>query len=138
MPTIDEIGFGTTIAFETGFFAQIVGEIKATGPKREVIDGTHSASPDNRAEKVPSDIVDEGEYDIDILFNGDQDPPIDADPSAFTINWKTPRGKSVGATTAGTGFLSEASVSAPIAGNTAMKMSCKLVVTGKVTRTPSS
>lgn len=138
MTTIAHIGFGTTITFQSGFFGQIVGEIRRSGPKREVIDGTHSASSDNRMEKVPADVVDEGEYDVEILFDGNQDPPIDEDPSAFTINWKVPRGASVGATDSGTGFLTEATISAPILGNTAMKMQCKLVVTGLVTKTPSS
>jgi hypothetical protein len=136
--TIAHIGFGTTIAFESGFFAQIVGEIKRSGPTREVIDGTHSASPNNRTEKVPSDLIDEGEYDIEILFDGSQEPPIDEDPSACVVTWKTPRGMSVGATDSFSAFLTSAPVTAPITGNTPMKMQCKLVVTGLVTHTDPS
>lgn len=78
--------YGTTIAFASGFLAEIT-RVSFGGLKRKALDGTHTTSPANRMEFVPADLVDPGTLEVELNFVPDAAPPIDSAPEAITITW---------------------------------------------------
>ena len=133
-----DIGLGTVVLFQNGFFAKIES-VNITGEKREAIKITNMSSIDNGEgfeEYIPSRIVDAGELDVTILFDQDQTPPIRSAPETITIKFPLPAGKTTPGQVAATGFMTENSVAVPVGDK--MTQSCKIKFTGKRTYTPSS
>lgn len=76
------IGTGTTIAFDTGFFAEIVG-VRWTGIQRGAIDESHMGTTGARVFR-PTSLFDPGELEVDLHFAPATRPPID-DPAASCV-----------------------------------------------------
>lgn len=120
-------GFGITIAFASGFFAEIT-DVTLPEEAREKIDVSHTTSPDERREYIMSELVDSGELEVELNFDPDADPPIDDPFEPVTISFPS------GATWAFSGALMSYGGEAPI--DDRMVANAKLAITGKITRTP--
>ena len=69
-----EISTGITIAFDTGFFAEVLS-ISPSGMTREPIDVTHMGTTGAR-EFMPSTLVTNGTVDIEFAYIPGTTPPI--------------------------------------------------------------
>ena len=128
--------YGTTIAFASGFIAEFV-KIKWSGMKRSDIDVTHMASPDGWKEFKPGALTDPGGLEIEIHFNPNAVPPIQANREPITVTWPVPPGGTVGAKWVCDGFMHEGpdpegELDGKIVGN------CKIKFSGKPTFTAST
>jgi hypothetical protein len=83
---------GTSIAFSSSFFAQIT-KVDWSGIKRKSIETSHMgiAAPSvgtmGNATSIPGKITDPGELKVEIHFNPDTIPPIDAAASSCVITF---------------------------------------------------
>lgn len=133
MPFEPDIGLGTVILFQTGFFAKIEN-VNITGEKREAINVTNMSSEDE--EYIASRLVDAGELDCTIFFDQDKEPPIRQPAEPITIKFPVPAGKTTPGQVACTGFMTENSIAVPV--KEKMTQSVKIKFTGRRTYTPSS
>ncbi len=119
-----EIGTGTSITFESGFFAEI---LDITGPsmERPAIDTTHMGTTNART-FVPGDLYDGGELQVELAFAPGTFPPIGQAASAFTITFPD----SAASEWSGTGFLTSAENAIPL--EERMTQSCTLKITGVI------
>lgn len=129
MSNFARTGYGITITFGSGFFAEITG-VTPPGMARESIDVSHTESPDNAMEFIMADLVDYGELGVEMNFNPDTVPPIDDPFEAVTINFPS------GASWAFQGALSGYEPDAPI--DDRMTASATVKVSGKITITPAA
>jgi hypothetical protein len=100
-----DVGMGTTIAFATSSFTATITNVDGGDITRNVIDKTHLGTTGSR-EKMPGDLVDEGDVTFQFQFDPDVQPPISGVVESITITFPIPSGKSTGATLIGTGFIS--------------------------------
>lgn len=123
-----DTGFGASITFQTGFFAQfrVIDDIGST---REAIETTNNATTDGWATFIPSDIKKMKACRIEMLFDPDTEPPIDAAAEAVTITFPG------GATLACQGFLTDVGISVPY--DDLMMQECELQLSGAPTWTPA-
>lgn len=108
-----DVGTGSSITFGTSSFDGEVLSISANGMTRPVIDTTHMETEDART-KMPGDLVDSGDVTVEIQFDPNNPPPIDAAPETITITFPVATGDLSGATLAGTGFISSTNWTAPL------------------------
>ena len=137
--------FGTTVAGTdvagtikvAGYFTGVIIRLGDLMEKRGKIDTTHSTSTNGRATFVPEDIIDGGEYEIDILHDTQVNPPWgDAEVIVITL---PKRGTAItAATKTFKGFLMEHGTSFPLKGSPGIVTKCKLCVAGEVTTTPAA
>lgn len=133
--------YGTAIDGEDGatigtanFFGEIIemGELEET---REDIEITNSASPDNRAQFVPSDIITGGEYQVKLLHDPQKPPPF-GDVEDITITLPL-RGDAVtAAKKVFPGYMKKHGVSFPLKDK--MVTTVVLKVAGKITHTAAA
>jgi hypothetical protein len=130
-------GFGASITFSTGFFAEVTG-LRRTGFHRDALETTHMTTSNGDRTFIPSDLLDEGAYEIDfyLVANTSTETPMNAASGAFTITYPIPAGGSVAATAAGTGFLTDIGEEIPMDG--IMTRTATLKITGTVTHTSGS
>ena len=83
--TFPNTGTGTTIAFSSGFFAQI-RDIRHSGVSRPSIKTSHMGTTTNDT-FIPGDLTDNGTYDIDMSFNPAVAPPDTAVTSSCVITF---------------------------------------------------
>jgi len=69
-----ELGTGTTITFDSGFFAEILS-VSASGMSRASIDVTHMGTTVAK-EFTPGVLIDNGSIDIEIAFDPGTPPAI--------------------------------------------------------------
>lgn len=119
-------GFGTTITFAGGFFAEII-DITPPGVSRESIDTTHTTTANGDMTFMPSDIRDNGELEVELNFDESAVPPVDQPAESVVINWAS------GASWAFTGFLTNYSPAAPI--DDRMTATATVKVSGGITIT---
>lgn len=124
-----DTGFGASITFQTGFFAQF-RVIEDVGSMREAIETTHNASTNGWATFIPSDIKKMKAVRIQMLFDPDTEPPIDAAAETVTITFPG------GATLACSGFMTDAGASIPY--DDLMTMEVELQLSGEPTWTPAA
>lgn len=127
-----DTGFGTTITFASGFLAEIRN---ITGPSmsREFIDSSHAGTTGGYRTYIPQDLADGGEVEIEMLFDPDSDPPIDAAAESVTITWPIPTGGTTAATWVFQGALVGFDVTAPY--DDLMTATARLKVLGAITVT---
>ena len=129
-----DVGTGTTISFpSSGFTAQITS-VSLSDISRKEVDVTHMGS--STVEFIPADLVNWGSVEMEILFDPDSIPPIDAAVETVTITFPIPALHSAGATAVGSAFLTKASGTIPL--EDAMKMTCTLKWAGAVTFTDAT
>lgn len=125
-PAVDT-GYGITITFSSGFFAQIIG-VTPPGSSREAIDTSHTETTGGDMTFIPSDLIDNGELQVELNFNPGTTPPIDSAAETVTITFAS------GTTWAFTGFMTNYEPDAPI--DDRMTASCTVKVSGAITITP--
>ena len=128
------IGFGTTISFSSGFLAKIT-DVSLSGLSRESIDVTHYGSTDGWMEFVPSSMIDAGELEVEIQFEG-ASPPITGVAEAITVQFPVASGDTVGASVTCDGFLTSADEAIPK--DDVMTQSVTIKFTGERVYTPGS
>lgn len=131
-PSVDA-GDGTTIDFATSSFSAEVTNIDWGGIERESIDTTHLGTAEAGAGAIanktyiPSDMTDPGEITMDIHFNPDTEPPINASDVAETITVTF----ASGATWACSGFITGYEPGVPLEDK--MTASVTIKCTGNIT-----
>ena len=128
-------GFGITITFDTGFLAEII-DVTLPESARESIDTSHTATTDGMMTFIPSDLIDNGDLEVELNFDEDASPPIDSDPETVTITFPLRTGNTTAATWAFTGFMTNYAPAAPI--DDRMTATATIKVTGAITITPGT
>jgi len=82
---MSNLGTGTTITFDTGFFAEVT-DIRPFSAERPSIDMTHMGSTPAR-EFDPGDLVDWGEVTIEMHYFPGTRPPIDDAKASCVITF---------------------------------------------------
>tara|TARA_B100000029_G_scaffold269360_1_gene264694 strand:- start:2063 stop:2431 length:369 start_codon:yes stop_codon:yes gene_type:complete len=116
-------GFGTTITFSSGFFAEI---ISVDGPdlSREAIDTTHMGTTNGWKTFIPSDLKDGGTLSVEMAYDPGTSPPIADAESSCTVTYPD------ASTCSFTGFMTSFSSSIPI--DDRMTASAEIKVNGAV------
>lgn len=83
-----EIGTGITIAFQSGFFAEIL-DVKGPSAAREAIQTSHMGTT-NAHTFVPADLVDWGELVVELAFDPAKDPNTAMTAAAESITMTFP------------------------------------------------
>lgn len=133
-----DIGLGTVILFQSGFFAKIEN-VNISDEKREAISITNMSSFDGDGgfeEYLASRIVEAGEVDVTIFFDQDKVPPIRQAAESITIKFPLPAGKTNPGQIACTGFMISHSIAVPV--KEKMTQNVKIKFTGKRVYTASS
>jgi hypothetical protein len=121
-----DIGTGITIAFDSGFLAEII-DANWEGMERPVIDMAHMGTTAARP-KVFGRLYDVGSCNVELLFDPTATPPIDSDAESITITFPD------GTTWAFSGGLTEYGGAFPLEDR--MTASCVLTAAGEITITP--
>ena len=79
-------GNGSTITFSVSGFSANLLSVGGPGRSRGSIETSHMETVKSHT-YIPDDLVDNGEVQIELEFNGADDPPIDEAAEATTINW---------------------------------------------------
>lgn len=123
-----QIGTGTTITFDSGFFAQILS-VNHSGISRGSIDTTHMGTTTART-FAATDLFDAGELEVEIHFNPDTRPPIDDAAETCTVTFPST------ATLAGSAFMTGFQYGDPLEDK--MTATATLKFSGDLTFTPAS
>lgn len=120
-------GYGITISGAGGFIA---GIRDTTPPEwaREAIEAPTTTAADDAMPKIPADIVDYGNLEVEIEFDESVTPPIDQPPETWVLTFKS------GKTWTFQGFLTNYAPAAPI--DDVMTASVTIAVSGKITISP--
>lgn len=103
---LPDISTGTTITFDSGFFAEIIN-LEHSGMERGSVDVTHMGSTVER-ESLPTDLFDPGELTVELHFAAQTRPPIDNAAETCTVTFPG------GTTWAGSAFMTNWAYSAPL------------------------
>lgn len=117
-------GYGITIAFASGFLAEIT-DITLPESDRPAIDVSHTASPNKRRQFIPSDLVDEGQLEVELNYDESEEPPIDDPAELVTVTFPSGTVKTF------MGFLTNAGAAAPL--DDRMTQNVTIKVDGKIT-----
>lgn len=124
-----DTGFGITITFASGFFAQI-RNVDGPDMSREAINTSHAGTTGGYMTKILADLADGGTIDVDLIFDPDEDPPIDSAAEPVTIAYPNT------ATWAFSGGLTNFRPTAPY--DDLMTATATLTVCGAITVTPAA
>lgn len=119
-----DTGFGITIAFESGFLAEII-DVTPPERSREPIETTHTTTAGGHKTFMMSDLIDNGELGVELNFDETEDPPIDQPFSACVITFAS------GTTWSFDGALSNYAPAAPI--DDRMTATVTIKVSGPIT-----
>ena len=122
-------GFGITVAFASGFLAEITG-VTLPEQSRNKIDTSHTQSPDNRRQFILSELVDSGELEVELNFDPSASPPIDGDFEPVTLTFGS------GTTWEFSGALMNYGGEAPL--DDKMTATATIVASGLITITPAA
>lgn len=120
------IGTKTTVAFSSGFLAEI-RDVTLPGQTRPSIKTSHNGTTDFDT-FIPGDLVDPGELEVQMLFDPTKDPPIDQPAESITVTLRD------GTTWVFTGFLTNYRPTAPFEDLATAQATIK--VSGAIVRTP--
>lgn len=99
-------GFGTTITFSTGFFAEITN-VDWDGFERANIDTSHMLTTEGWMTFTPSDLKDPGQMTVQLYYNPQTALPITSAAETVTLTYPN------GATDVCQGYLQAASRAIP-------------------------
>ncbi len=105
------VGTGTTITFGTSAFTAELLSLSGNDISREDIDVTHMGSTIYR-EFIPSALIDGGSVDMEILWDPDDQPPIEGVAETITIEFPSPL--TTGAKLVFTGYVNSWSWGGPL------------------------
>lgn len=129
MPDVTATGFGISIAFATGFLAEII-DITLPEQVREAIETTHTQTANGDATFIPASVVDNGELQVEIAFLPDKAVPIKQPVESIEVDFPS------GTKWTFDGFMTNHAPSAPI--DDRMTASVTIKVTGGITITPAA
>ncbi len=128
-------GTGITIAFQSGFFAEITA-VDQDGVKRADLDASTMANliANSYARTFkPGKPTDPGGLKIEFFFNPDQTPPISAATETVTVTFPVPDGGHTAAKWVCQGFLTDytfkGAIGALMTGSATLKWSGQIAVT---------
>lgn len=98
------LGHGTTITFDTGFFAEVLS-INWSGIERTPVPTTHFGTTGGKT-FTPSDTYDPGEMVVELHHSSTDAPPITSAEETLTLTWPDAQTHSF------TGFMSGYEISA--------------------------
>lgn len=99
-----DVGTGTTIAFGTSSFTADVMSINASGIERGEYETSHMGTTGSKTFS-PTDLIDQGEIEMEFAFDPDAQPPIGGATETITITFPLPAGGTTAATLIGSGFV---------------------------------
>ena len=117
------LGHGTTITFDTGFFAEILS-MQWTGIERTVVPATTFGTTGGKAFE-PADLTDAGELVVDILHSSTEVPPLGSAAETVTITWPDAQ------THIFTGFMSGYEIN--VADEEKVRATARIKATGAIT-----
>lgn len=123
-----DIGTGTTVAMDSGFFAEIL-DVSPPAASRESIPSSHMGTTTAHTFS-PATLVDWGEMTLEILFDPSLRPPIDDAAESVTITFPN----SAASTWIFTGFMTGFEPSVPLEDR--MTATATVKVSGDVSVTP--
>lgn len=106
-------GYGITITFQTGFFAEVLS-VTLNGISRTAIPTTHSTTTSGWMTFLMSDLKDGGTIEVEFQFDPDETPPIDQAAESVTVTFPVPPGQSNGGTMVATAGMTDMSISVPV------------------------
>ncbi len=104
---------GTTITFGTSSYSAQVTSVSRTGNTRTALKTSHLGTTGAHT-YIPSDLIEEGQLDVEIIYDPDLPPPLSAVAETITLTFPVPSGLTNGATHSGTGFLIEKNYELPL------------------------
>ena len=116
--SIAVLGFGSSITFQSGFFANVT-DISLSGITRESVDVTNFASTNGWKEYMPSLMQDMGELEVELIHDPDTHPPYrdgsndSIAAETVTVTFQPKSGQTSGATIACSGFMTSYDISVP-------------------------
>lgn len=119
-----DTGFGITIAFQSGFLAEII-DVTPPERTRDEIETTHTATTNGIKTFIMSDLIDNGELQVELNFDETESPPIDQAFSACVITFSS------GTTWSFSGALKSYAPAAPI--DDRMTATVTIKVSGAIT-----
>ena len=128
-------GFGVSVAFASGFLAEITA-VNGPDEERKPIGTSHSATTGGDMTFQPSDLVDHGTLSVEIAISPDKTPPIKQPAETITITYPIPAGKTTAATAQFSGFMTKFSPKVPF--DDKMTGTAEIKISGAITRTASS
>jgi hypothetical protein len=129
------LGFGSSITFSSGFFAEIT-DVKIGGLSREAVDVTNFGSTGGYKEFIPSTLIDSGELEVELIYDTDATPPITGAAETITVTFPLKGAEITAAKIECSGFLTDSEESVPM--DDKMSMSCTVKFTGQRTYTPGA
>ena len=133
-----QIGTGSTITFDSGFFAEILN-VEWSGISRAAVETSHFGSSGGATfgdgDFVPGDVVNPGELSVEINWDPDTTPPIGEVAETLTLTFRQASGESAGTKWAASGFMTEFEGVCPYEDR--MTATCTIKFSGGVTITPA-
>lgn len=123
-----EVGTGTAITFDSGFFAEIIS-VNWTGISRPVIETSHMGTT-NAMTFTPGNLYDPGELSVEMAFAPGTAPPYDSAAETCTVTYPD----TGAATWAAEAFMSEFETTGTL--EERMTATATLKYSGVITITP--
>lgn len=108
-----DVGTGITIVFGTSGFTAEVMNINGNDMTRPEINASHMGTTGYQ-EYIPGKLLEGGSVELEINFDPDQIPPLNAAAETITITFPLPQGGITPADVEFTGFINSWSWSAPL------------------------
>ncbi len=121
------LGTGTTVVFGTSAFSANLLSLTGPNEERVSVDATHMAS--TTMEFIPGELVDGGDADLELEFDGAFAPPISGATETITIDYG---GEGTGKKYTFSAFITAVSPTIPLEDR--MTATVSLKVTGAVTK----
>jgi hypothetical protein len=140
--TAVDVGHGTTITFGTSGFTANIMSVRWSGIQRTAVETSHMATTAPGANQfgnktfIPSDLSDPGELTLELHFNPQTNPPIDAVAETMTVTWPLVAGDSTPASWACSGFVTGFDLTDPLEDK--MTSTCTIKLSGKVSMTDAA
>ena len=123
------LGTGASISFaDTGFVSEILS-INGSGMSRESIDTSNLLTSGNRT-FIPGDLVDRGEFEIELHLDPDKDIPIDQPAEVITVTFSKVPADATAANWVFTGFMTNFDFAIPLEDK--MTATATMKVTGDI------
>ncbi len=129
-----DIGTGASIAFDSGFLAEITN-IDWGGIERVAVNTSHLLTTPAHTH-IPGDLYDSGELSVDIHFDPDLTPPFNDVTETVTLTFPLPAGKTTAAKWVAQGFFTGIEPGIPLEDKMVATVTLKL--TGEIVVTASA
>lgn len=121
------VGTGTTITFDSGFFAEIL-DVDWSGISREAIETSHMGTTDART-FTPGDWIDAGEITVEMAFVPGTEPPWDSAAETVTVSFPAASSTTWAASGFMTGFQVSSTPEERMTASATIKLSGDITIT---------